>query len=49
MDIGIMMVKAALQPEQYKTGVWFLGRQVDGEPEFRVKPIVIKYRSKECD
>jgi adenylylsulfate reductase subunit A len=49
MDIGIMMVKAALEPEQNKTGVWFLGRQVDGEPEFRVKPIVIKYRSKECD
>ncbi|NQT09197.1 FAD-dependent oxidoreductase [Candidatus Bathyarchaeota archaeon] len=46
MDIGIMMVKAALEPEQYERGAWFLGRQVEGEPEFRKTPIVIKYPSK---
>jgi succinate dehydrogenase/fumarate reductase flavoprotein subunit len=47
MDIGIMMVKAALEPGQYERGHWFLGKQVDGEPEFRKTPIVIKYSSKE--
>ena len=47
IDIGIMMVKAALEPEQHERGIWFLGRQVAGEPEFRKKPIVIKYPSKE--
>lgn len=47
IDIGIMMVKAALEPEQQERGIWFLGRQVAGEPEFRKKPIVIKYPSKE--
>jgi succinate dehydrogenase/fumarate reductase flavoprotein subunit len=47
IDIGIMMVKAALEPEQYERGFWFLGRLVDGEPEFRKTPIVIKYPSKE--
>ena len=47
IDIGIMMVKAALEPDQYERGFWFLGRLVDGEPEFRKTPIVIKYPSKE--
>ena len=47
IDIGIMMVKAALEPEQYEGGFWFLGRLVEGEPEFRKTPIVIKYPSKE--
>jgi len=47
MDVGVMMVKAALEPEQYDRGFWFLGKQVDGEPEFRKTPIVIKYPSKE--
>jgi succinate dehydrogenase/fumarate reductase flavoprotein subunit len=47
IDIGIMMVKAALEPEQHERGIWFLGRQVEGEPEFRKTPIVIKYPSKE--
>jgi succinate dehydrogenase/fumarate reductase flavoprotein subunit len=46
IDIGIMMVKAALEPEQHERGIWFLGRQVEGEPEFRKTPIVIKYPSK---
>jgi succinate dehydrogenase/fumarate reductase flavoprotein subunit len=47
IDIGIMMLKAALEPEQYEGGFWFLGRLVDGQPEFRKTPIVIKYPSKE--
>jgi hypothetical protein len=47
IDIVIMMVKAALEPEQYERGIWFLGRRVDGETEFRKTPIVIKYPSKE--
>jgi succinate dehydrogenase/fumarate reductase flavoprotein subunit len=47
IDIGAMMVRAALEPGQHESGVWFLGRQVDGEPAFRVKPIVVKYPSKE--
>ena len=49
LDIGIMMVKAALEPEQYERGIWFLGKQVDGDPEFRKTPIVIKYPSKGDD
>ena len=47
IEIGIMMVKAALEPDQYVGGSWFLGRLVEGEPEFRKTPIVIKYPSKE--
>lgn len=47
IDVGIMMVKAALEPAQYEGFNWFLGKQVDGEPEFRTTPIVIKYPSKE--
>jgi adenylylsulfate reductase subunit A len=47
LDIGIMMVRAALEPEQYDRGQWFLGKLKDGEPAFRQTPIVIKYPSKE--
>ena len=47
IDIGIMMVKAALEPEQHERGIWFLGRQEGDEPVFRKTPIVIKYPSKE--
>ena len=47
IEIGIMMAKAALEPEQYERGVWFLGKQVEGALKFRKKPIVIKYPSKE--
>jgi succinate dehydrogenase/fumarate reductase flavoprotein subunit len=47
IDIGIMMVKAALEPEQYEQGIWFLGKQKGDEPMFRKTPIVIKYPSKE--
>jgi len=48
IDIGIMMVKAALEPEQYERGIWFLGKQKGAEPVFRKTPIVIKYPSKEA-
>jgi succinate dehydrogenase/fumarate reductase flavoprotein subunit len=48
IDIGIMMVKAALEPEQYERGNWFLGKQEGDEPVFRKTPIVIKYPSKEA-
>ena len=47
IDVGIMMVKAALEPAQYEGFNWFLGKQVNGEPQFRTTPIVIKYPSKE--
>ena len=47
LDIGIMMVRSALEPEQYERGHWFLGKLEDGRPEFRKTPIVIKYPSKE--
>jgi len=46
IDVGVMMVRAALEPEQYERGVWFLGRQVGGETQFRKTPIVIKYPSR---
>jgi succinate dehydrogenase/fumarate reductase flavoprotein subunit len=48
IDIGIMMVKAALESEQHEQGIWFLGKQTGDEPEFRKTPIVIKYPSKEA-
>lgn len=47
IEVGIMMVRAALEERQYKTGFWFIGKKVDDIPEFRTKKIVIKYPSKE--
>jgi len=47
IDVGIMMTKAALEPMQYEKGIWFLGKQGNREPTFRMKPIKIKYPSKE--
>jgi succinate dehydrogenase/fumarate reductase flavoprotein subunit len=47
IDIGILMVKASLKPEQYTPEIWFLGKLVNGTTEFRQKPIKIKYPSKE--
>jgi succinate dehydrogenase/fumarate reductase flavoprotein subunit len=46
IDVGVMMVRAALEPDQYERGIWFLGRQVGGETQFRKTPIVIKYPSR---
>jgi succinate dehydrogenase/fumarate reductase flavoprotein subunit len=47
IEIGIMMVKAALEPGQYVRGNWFLGKKVNGNEMFRKTPIIIKYPSKE--
>jgi len=43
----VQCARAALKPEQYDRGQWFLGKLVKGKPEFRRTPIVIKYPSKE--
>jgi hypothetical protein len=43
------MVRASLDPEQYENGIWFLGKIVQNEPNFRKKPILIKYPSKEVN
>lgn len=47
IDVGILMVKAAFEKDRYKDGNWFLGKLEDGEAEFRLEPIRIKYPSKE--
>jgi succinate dehydrogenase/fumarate reductase flavoprotein subunit len=46
IDVGTLMVRAALEEDQFKRGIWFLGKIVDGEPKFRVHPIKVKYPSK---
>jgi len=46
IDVGIMMVKAAFEPDQYKRGTWFLGK-MDGKAVFRTEPIKVKYPPKE--
>ncbi len=47
IDVGILMVKAAFEKDSYEDGKWFLGKIEDGETEFRLEPIRIKYPSKE--
>ncbi len=47
IDVGLMMVKAALEPEQYERGNWFIGRMINDEPLFEKRPIKIKYPPKE--
>ena len=47
IDVGLMMVKAALEPEQYERGNWFIGKMVNDEPVFEKRPIKIKYPPKE--
>ena len=47
IDVGILMVKAAFEEDQFKRGNWFLGKLEDGEPKFRAHPIKIKYPPKE--
>jgi hypothetical protein len=46
--VGIMMVKAAFEPDQYKRGVWFLGKMENRETSFRSEPIKVKYPPKEA-
>ena len=48
IDVGILMVKAAFEPDQYKRGSWFLGKIENGEAKFRLEPIRIKYPPKEA-
>ena len=48
IDVGIMMVKAAFEPDQYRQGIWFLGKMKDGEAVFKTKPIKVKYPPKEA-
>jgi succinate dehydrogenase/fumarate reductase flavoprotein subunit len=47
IDVGILMVRAAFEPDQFTRGSWFLGKIEDGEAKFRLEPIRIKYPSKE--
>jgi adenylylsulfate reductase subunit A len=48
IDVGMLMVKAAFEPDQYKRGIWFLGKIEDGEASFRPEPIRVKYPPKEA-
>lgn len=48
IDVGIMMVKAAFEPGQYRRGTWFLGRMKDGETVFKTEPIKVKYPPREA-
>jgi succinate dehydrogenase/fumarate reductase flavoprotein subunit len=43
IDIGIALMRAALDPRQFEAGSWFLGRKMGDEMVFRVKPIEYKY------
>jgi len=48
IDVGIMMVEAAFEPDQYRRGVWFLGKLEDGQAVFRTEPIKVKYPPREA-
>ncbi len=48
IDVGILMVKAAFEPDQYKSGIWFLGKLENGEASFRPEPIKVLYPPKEA-
>ena len=48
IDVGILMVEAAFEPDQYKSGIWFLGKIQDGETSFRPEPIKVLYPPKEA-
>jgi adenylylsulfate reductase subunit A len=48
IDVGIMMVKAAFEPDQYRNGIWFLGKVENGVASFRPEPIKVKYPPKEA-
>jgi succinate dehydrogenase/fumarate reductase flavoprotein subunit len=47
IDVGILMVKAAFEEDQFKRGIWFLGKMEEGEAQFRAHPIKVKYPPKE--
>lgn len=48
IDVGIMMVEAAFEPDQYEHGIWFLGKMEEGQAVFRTEPIKVKYPPKEA-
>jgi succinate dehydrogenase/fumarate reductase flavoprotein subunit len=48
IDVGILMVKAAFEPDQYKSGIWFLGKIENGKASFRPEPIKVLYPPKEA-
>ena len=48
IDVGSMMVTAALDDRLYKSGVWFLGRRGKNKATFHTKPIIAKYPPKEA-
>jgi adenylylsulfate reductase, subunit A len=47
IDVGVLMVMAAFEPDQYRSGVWFLGKLENGEASFRTEPIKVKYPPRE--
>ncbi len=47
IDVGTLMVKAAFEEDQFKRGIWFLGKMDKGEAKFRAQPIKVKYPPKE--
>ena len=47
IDVGTLMVKAAFEEDQFKRGIWFLGKMDKGEAQFRAHPIKVKYPPRE--
>jgi adenylylsulfate reductase subunit A len=47
IDVGTLMVKAAFEEDQFKRGVWFLGKTEGEKTLYRTKPIAVKYPPKE--
>jgi succinate dehydrogenase/fumarate reductase flavoprotein subunit len=47
IEVGQMLVKAAMNPEQYERGNWFIGKIIEDDPVFEKRPIKIKYPPKE--
>ncbi len=41
IDVGILMVRAAFEPDQFKRGIWFLGKLENGKASFRPEPIKV--------
>jgi len=48
IDVGSMMVTAALDDRLYKSGVWFLGKREGDRTTFQTRPIIAKYPPKEA-
>lgn len=48
IDVGTLMVRAAFQEDQFKRGIWFLGKMDGGTPVFRSEPIKVIYPPQEA-